>query len=158
MTKAEFMQRVRAMERRLYRVSRTMLSCSADCEDAVQETLLKAWARLGTLREAKYFETWLVRILINECRTIWRRRPKLETELADKPDAASNDEHRIFEMLISLPEKHRITMELHYIEGYRTREIAGLLGIPESTVKWRLAQGRKILKRELGDEAQACDR
>lgn len=155
MTKAEFAQRVRLLERRLYRVSRTILSRNADCEDAVQEALLKAWARLDTLREEKYFETWLVRILINECKTIWRRNPWLETELPENMNVASAEEHRLFETLMVLPKKQRVTMELHYIEGYKTREIAGMLGIPESTVKWRLAQGRKTLKRELGEEAHA---
>lgn len=153
MTKAEFMQQVRRLERRLYRVSRTMLSGNADCEDAVQETLLKAWARLETLREEKYFETWLIRILINECKTIWRKRPSMETELPDNLSIAQSETYNLFEVLMVLPKKHRITLELHYIEGYRTREIAELLGIPESTVKWRLAQGRKMLKRELGEEA-----
>ena len=155
MTKAEFVQQVRNVERRLYRVSRTMLSRNADCEDAVQETLLKAWTRLDTLREEKYFETWLVRILINECKTIWRRNPWLETELPENMTVASMAEHRLFAPLMILPKKQRVTLELHYIEGYKTREIAGMLGIPESTVKWRLAQGRKTLKRELGEEAHA---
>jgi len=153
MTKAEFAQRVWEMERRLYRVSRTMLSGNADCEDAVQETLLRAWARLETLREEQYFETWLVRILINECKNIWRKKPWLEMMLPDNLNAAAAEEYELFEMLMVLPKKHRIAMELYYIEGYKTREIAGILGIPESTVKWRLAQGRKMLKRELGEEA-----
>lgn len=155
MTKAEFVQRVRQMERRLYRVSRTILSRNADCEDAVQESLLKAWTRLDTLREEQYFETWLVRILINECKTIWRKKPWLETELPDNVTVTTGDENRLFETLMVLPKKQRITLELHYIEGYKTREIAGMLGIPESTVKWRLAQGRKTLKHELGEEARA---
>lgn len=155
MTKAEFVQHVRDMERRLYRVSRTMLSGNADCEDAVQETLLRAWTRLDTLREERYFETWLIRILINECKTIWRKKPRLETELTDNLNVAASDEYELFEALMNLPPKHRITLELHYIEGYKTREVALLLGIPESTVKWRLAQGRKILKRELGEEGHA---
>ena len=152
MTKAEFVRQVRNVERRLYRISRTMLSRNADCEDAVQETLLKAWSRLDTLREEKYFETWLVRILINECKTIWRKKPWLETELPDNINITASEEHRLFEMLMVLPKKQRIALELHYIEGYKTREIAGLLGISESTVKWRLAQGRKTLKCELGEE------
>jgi len=153
MTKAEFIQRVRPMERRLYRISCTMLSNNADCEDAVQEALLKAWARLETLREERYFETWLVRILINECKTIWRKRPALETELSVNLKLAERETYGLFDSLMALPKKHRITLELHYIEGYKIREIAVLLGMPESTVKWCLAQGRKMLKRELGEEA-----
>ena len=153
MTREEFVQRVREMERRLYRISRTMLSCNADCEDAVQESLLRAWVRLDTLKEERYFETWLIRILINECKNIWRRKPRIEMELPDNLNIPVNGEQGMFEILMALPEKQRITLELHYIEGYRTREIALLLGVPESTVKWRLAQGRRTLKRMLGEEA-----
>lgn len=51
MLKADFIARVRPLERRLYRVARTMLRSDADCEDAVQEALLRAWSKLGTLRE-----------------------------------------------------------------------------------------------------------
>ena len=66
MRQADFIRRARACERRLYRVARTMLPREADCEDAVQEALLRAWDRLDTLRNEAYFETWLIRILINQ--------------------------------------------------------------------------------------------
>ena len=153
MNKAEFVQRVRSCERRLYRVARTMLARDADCEDAVQEALLKAWAKLNTLREEAYFETWLIRILINECKNLYRRRRAVETELPDELPQAVSDDFSLLEALMALPEKHRIALELHYIEGYKTREISGMLGIPESTVKWRLRKGRSKLKAELGGEA-----
>ena len=154
MNKAEFVQRVRSCERRLYRVARTMLARDADCEDAVQEALLKAWAKLHTLRESAYFETWLIRILINECRNLYRKRPVMEVELPDRLPQAANDDSALFEALMALPEKHRIALELHYIEGYKTREISAMLGVPESTVKWRLMKGRSKLRTELGEEAE----
>lgn len=153
MDKAEFTQRVRMCERRLYRVSRTMLSSNQDCEDAVQEALLRAWSRLDSLRYDVYFETWLIRILINECRNLHRKRPVSETELPENLSVPECETSMLFDALMHLKEKHRITLELHYIEGYKTREVAQLLSIPESTVKWRLAQGRKELKRQLGEEA-----
>lgn len=153
MNKAEFVQRVRNCERKLYRVARTMLARDADCEDAVQEALLKAWAKLDTLRESAYFDTWLIRILMNECRNLYRKRPAAEAELPENLPQPVSDCMPLLEALLALPEKHRIALELHYIEGYKTREISGMLGIPESTVKWRLRKGRSRLKAELGEEA-----
>ena len=153
MNDSMYISRVRAMERRLYRIARAILFSDADCADAIQEAVFKGWMKKGALREEKYFETWMVRILINECKTIWRKRPSMETELPDNLSIAQKEACNLFEVLMGLSKKHRITLELHYIEGYRTREIAVLLGIPESTVKWRLAQGRKMLKRELEEEA-----
>ena len=154
MNKAEFVRRVCGCERRLYRVARTMLARDADCEDAVQEALLKAWAKLYMLREELYFETWLIRILINECRNICRKRPVTEMELPENLPQAVSDDSALFEALMALPEKHRIALELYYIEGYKTREISAMLHIPESTVKWRLMKGRSKLRTELGEEAE----
>lgn len=154
MNRAEFGRRVRGCERKLYRVARTILSRDVDCEDAVQEALLKAWMRLDTLREEAYFETWLIRILINECRSLWRRGRGGEAELPENLAMAADGASPVFEALMALPEKQRIALELHYIEGYRTREIAKILGITESAVKWRLGKGRALLKKELGEEAR----
>lgn len=152
MNKSEFVERVRKCERRLYRVARTLLSSNADCEDAVQEALLKAWLSLGNLREERYFETWLIRILINECRSLYRRRAAREVQMPENIHIVAEDASSLMEAMDGLPEKNRIVLELHYIEGYKTREVARMLRIPESTVKWRLVKGRKELKNLLGEE------
>ena len=68
----QFFQRVRACEQKLYNTARMLLPCQADCEDAVQEALFKAWARLDSLRDTGRFEAWLMRILINECKMLLR--------------------------------------------------------------------------------------
>ena len=153
MTKAEFVQRVRQMERRLYRVSRTILSRNADCEDAVQESLLKAWTRLDTLREEQYFETWLVRILINECHAIQRRSARvLPMESLPEPASADDSDHALREAVMALPEKLRMPVMLHYMEGYDSKEIARILRIPAGTVRTRLMRARNLLRDFLGEE------
>lgn len=152
MNRTDFIHRVLACERRLYRIARTMLRSDADCEDAVQEALLRAWAKKHTLREEQFFETWLIRILINECRAIYRKRPREEDEVPANLAAPVQDAFLLI-ALMNLPEKHRIPVELHYIEGYSVREIAMMLRLPEGTVKWRLSRGRTLLKNELGEEA-----
>lgn len=153
MERAEYTERVRACERRLYRVARTMLHSEADCEDAVQEALLRAWAKLYTLREPAYFETWLIRILINQCRQLCRRRPAEVVALPEDLPAAEADDSDLLDALLALPEKPRIALELHYIEGYSVKACARMLAVPEGTVKWRLSRGRALLRRELGEEA-----
>lgn len=153
MNRTDFIARVRSCERRLYRVARTMLRSDADCEDAVQEALLKAWSKLPSLREEQFFETWLIRILINECKNIYRRRPRAESEIPETLAAPPAD-GELMDALMNLPPKHRIPMELHYIEGYGVAEIARMLFIPEGTVKWRLSRGRALLRDELGEEAR----
>ena len=151
MNRTDFILRVRECERRLYRVARTMLHSDADCEDAVQEALLKAWAKRGSLREERFFETWLIRILINECKNIYRRKPRAQSEIPETLAAPPTD-GELMDALMNLPPKFRIPMELHYIEGYAINEIARMLFIPDGTVKWRLSRGRALLRTELGEE------
>ena len=76
MDEETFMGEVEAMERALYRVSRSLLKSPEDCADAVQEALARAWARRGRV-EAAYFRPWLMRIVINECHTIGRKRRRV---------------------------------------------------------------------------------
>ena len=51
----------------MYRVAIAILMNDEDTADAIQETILDCWERIGTLRENRYFKTWLIRILINNC-------------------------------------------------------------------------------------------
>ena len=154
MLQADFIQRVRACERRLYRVARTMLPRECDCEDAVQEALLRAWDRLDTLRQEAYFETWLMRILINQCKTFYRRRPPTPTELTEDIPQPEPEDAPLLEALAALPQKPRVALELHYIEGYSVAETARILRLPEGTVKWRLSRGRALLKEILNREEE----
>ena len=152
MLQVDFIQRVRACERRLYRVARTMLPQECDCEDAVQEALLRAWDRRETLRQEAYFDTWLIRILINQCKTFYRRRPPEPAELTEDIPQVTSEETPLLEALMALPRKQRVALELHYIEGYSVAETARILRLLEGTVKWRLKRGRELLKESLKRE------
>ena len=67
MTKDVFIKEVRDAEAMLYHISKSILKNDSDCGDAVQETILKAYEKLPTLKKEKYFRTWITKILINEC-------------------------------------------------------------------------------------------
>ncbi len=60
----------------LYKIARTRLSCMDDIEDAVQETILQAFASIQKLRHPKYFKNWIIKILINMCNKIYHKRKK----------------------------------------------------------------------------------
>ena len=153
MNKREFTQRVLAMENRLYRISCGMLFDANDRADAVQEAVVKAWANVHRMRNEQFFETWLTRILINECHNIQRLRRKI-IPLETVPERPSSDEKdgNIKDAVLSLEEEYRLPVILHFMEGYKTREVAEILKIPEGTVKTRLARARKMLKRLLEEE------
>ena len=87
MDKQTFSEGVRRMERRLYRVAMSYTGNVPDAADAVQEALLRAWRRRDTLRDERYFETWLMRVLINESKTLLRKRRRM-LPMASRPNPA----------------------------------------------------------------------
>ncbi len=151
MDKEEFTRAVLEYESTLYRVAKSMLGSEADCADAAQNALLRAWEKQHTLRDTAYFKTWLTRILINECRAMLRQRARfvpLEEEAAEGEIAPERDSG-LYEAVMGLDVKYRVPFVLYYIEGFRTREIASMLKLPEGTVKTRLRRAREILREEL---------
>jgi RNA polymerase sigma-70 factor (ECF subfamily) len=143
----EFSRRVLAARERLYRVAIAILSREADAEDAAQEALVKAWRALPGLREGKYFETWLIRILINECRRT--RRSRAKASLGEFPEGLPAPEPpapALRDALEMLDEKYRLPLVLHHAEGYTLSETARLLRLPEGAVKWRIRKGAAKLK------------
>lgn len=154
MNKQEFTQHVLEAENSMYRVAKSITVNEADCEDSVQQSILTAYDKLNSLRDEKYFKTWLIRILINECYRIRRRKGSIvsfEDYMSDVP-VESNVDSELREAVFNLPQKIRTVIVLYYIEGYNIDETAYMLRIPQGTVKSRLHKGRKLLKDMLNDE------
>lgn len=153
MDKQEFTARVLAMEGRLYRISRGLLAEEQDRLDAAQEAVIRAWQNLSRLRHEEFFETWLTRILINECRNIQRSRSRvLPLDAAPEQAAPADADGELRRAVAALNVQLRLPVLLKYMEGYKTREIARILEIPEGTVKSRLRRARAELKRTLGED------
>ena len=147
MDKAEFSRRVHAMGERLYRITCGQLREEQDRRDAVQEAILKAWQERNRLRNADYFETWLIRILINECHNIQRAHSRLiPTEHLPEQEHRDGGYAELREAILALPVKLRLPVMLHYVEGYTTDEIARILTVPAGTVRSRLKKARAELR------------
>lgn len=145
-----FVREVEAMERTLYRVSRSLLPSREECGDAVQEAIAKAWAARHRARP-EWFRPWLMRIVINECHNLNRRRRRV-TPVANVPETPASapdvPDDRLRLALSALPEKLRTPLVLHYLEGFSVAEIARAVRVPEGTVKSRLHQARERLRVE----------
>lgn len=156
MSDEEYMRRVRALEGRLYRVAHAILWRDADCADAVQEAVFRGWRKKGRLRSPEVLETWLVRILINQCRDMLRRRAREGLPLSAEPsreDSLCEDLH-LRMALKALPEKYRLPLLLHHLEGWPIPDVARALGITQSAATARLHRARKALRTLLeGGEA-----
>ena len=148
MDKQTFQSNVLSVEDMLYRISKSICFYESDCEDAVQQAILNAYAKIDTLREEKYFRTWITRILINECYRLNKQKFREVTfaEYALTNEAKEDNYSFVFTEIMKLPPKIRIVVQLHYVEDYSVSEIASILHIPTGTVKSRLSQGRAKLK------------
>ena len=131
----------------MYRTAIAILINDEDAADAIQDTILACWEKIDTLREERYFKTWMTRILINKCYDIKRQRmDKISIEECEELIASDHDPNReLKEILEQLQERYRLPLMLFYGEGYKIAEIAQLLKIPQSTVQTRLARGREKL-------------
>ena len=149
MEERPFTQRLLESEPMLYRIACALLRSEADRQDAMQETALKAWKNRASLREEQYFRTWISRIMVNECHNLHRKNSRYVPveELPDRP-APDSGEQETRLMLESLPEKQRIPLVLHYLEGFSLEEIAQVQHISLALVKYRMHQARKALRVE----------
>ena len=137
----------------MFHVSFSILHNEQDCSDAVQEAMLKAYESRHKLKEIKYFKTWIVRIVINECYSILRKKKRLQTY----DDAVQKDNTYLsnyikeeyidlYRAIDQLGQKEKICVILYYLEDYSVAETADILKIPIGTVKSRLNHARKELK------------
>ena len=127
-----------------------------DADDVTQNVLLQLYKTDKAFKSDAHLKNWLVRVTVNHCKNLfrapWRKHENLEdyaNTLAFE-DEASKD---LFRVVMGLDAKYRVTLMLHYYEGYSIREIARIMDVPEKTVSTRLSRGRKILRDLITEEA-----
>lgn len=128
----------------MYRVGKGILTREDDIEDAIQNTILKAYLNIKTLKNDELFKTWLIKILINECNKIYNFNKKC-ISLDKVVEEKYKDKYEDFDLKFavdSLPEELRIVITLFYFEDLKISEISDIIGIPEGTVKSRLSRAK----------------
>jgi len=165
---AAFEALMRRHNRRLFRVTRSILRDVDTAEDAVQETYLRAFTRLDSYRPEGKFGAWLTRVALNEALMI-RRRTRGDTVSLDEAgeEALSIEDHgqevpgadqyveaaharALLEHAIDkLPENFRMVFVLRVVEGLDVRETAESLEINPTTVRTRLFRAQRQLRADL---------
>ena len=134
----------------MYKVAKAILKNDEDVADALQDTILTCWEKIGTLEKNEFFKTWLIRILINKCNVIYRQKVSWVSEEQFPEYSVSENQYTYVEwcqLLECLEEKYRIVIVLYYVEGFKVREIAKILKVSESTVKGRLVTAREKVEK-----------
>lgn len=141
---AAFVRIIENNKSSMYRVAKSILNTDEDIGDAIQETILKAYKGINKLKNDQYFKTWIIKILINECRDLLRKRRKFillnEVKEAGYTDTYENSE--VLNAINTLEEEFRVVTVLFYYEDMSIQQIASLVNIPEGTVKSRLSRAR----------------
>ena len=149
-----FAARVQALRGRLYRTAYLYLGSEADALEAVDEAVYQALRALKKLRQPEFFDTWITRILLNECHKELRRQKQLAPEEA-LPETAGSDAYDglpLKEAVRRLPEDLRAVIILRFFVGLSQAETAAALEVPQGTVATRQRRALQLLRLELGEE------
>lgn len=142
-----FIELIQGYEKVLYNTACRWIHNEEDIADIMQETILKAYEKIGTLREPKYFNTWICKILINECNQYFRKEHKV-LDLSTLPTTHEMDTSKLEleELLKELPAKYKMPLVLFYQFGYSLQELSEMLQEPLGTIKSRIHRAKQILK------------
>lgn len=120
----------------------------------MQNVFIKLLNRSEGFVDTEHEKAWLITCSINHCKDIlksaYRKRTDFEVpDVADKSTGGDSFDE-LTQAILSLPEKYKDCVYLHYYEGYKTEEIAQMTGKPGSTIRNYLSEARATLREKLG--------
>ena len=169
-SEAEFDAIFATQKTRLYAIAFSVLRDRGEAEDAVQETMWRAWKNWTALRDPSKREAWLTRICLNHC---FRRKSKLARVHVAGQDETTGEvaspwaadpvmrsagagpspvDHDLDAAFLVLPLKQRAAVLLHYHYGYTIEQCGELMGCRSGTVRTHVQRALARMREELGDE------
>ena len=128
----------------------------ADSEDVFQTVFLKYVLSTAAFKSEEHEKAWFIRVTVNACKDLlgsfFRTHTVPLDELVDLPAEAPPDTREVLDAVLSLPEKYRDAVYLHYIEGYTAPEIGEILHKNVNTVYTLLTRSKKLLREKLGGD------
>ena len=128
------------------RLAYTLISNDAEAEEVVQEAFVEVFRRYDELRRpGAYLRT----AVVSRCRSTLRRRRLIGSVPLDPPSTLTGEPEHLWDLLQTLTEDQRIVVVLRYYGGYRSSEIADMIGMRAGTVRQLLRRGLAVLRTEL---------
>ena len=138
----------------VYRLCYSYLGSAADAEDAAQGVFMKLLDHPRGFEDEGHEKAWLIVCAANLCKdelkSARRKRTESFGERMEMVTGESDHLDETVDAVLRLPAKYKDCVYMYYYEGYKTAEIARMLGIPASTVRNRLRDARGLLKAALG--------
>ena len=145
---------IKEYQQELFNIAKNRTLNEEDAKDVVQETIIKGYLNINQLRNNKYFKTWIVKILINECNKFYLNK-KNEDEMCSKyaRNIEKSENEELFEdnsidnIIKELDSLDKKIFKMYYEEGYTIDNISKILDINVNTVKSKLNRGKKKISR-----------
>ena len=140
----------------VYRLCYSYLGNASDAEDATQNVFMKLLSQPRSFSDEEHEKAWLIVCSQNHCRDVLRSAYRNQISVGNDESleniATEDDRHDLRDAIFRLPDKYKTCVYLFYYEGYRSKEIARMLNLPDSTVRSYLSEARNLLKASLGGE------
>lgn len=151
--KKAFESLVQRYHNELYYTALGIVRSGWDALDICQETFLKVFSSLDTLKDTSKFRSWMNRILINKCNDYFRQNKRVIVSdyIEDEGFIEEGKEENmdLLKALASLKEETRVVLTLRYFQDLPLKEIAVIVDAPEGTVKSRISNGLKELRKRM---------
>lgn len=153
-----YIELIESIQVEMYKIATSQLNNIDDINDVIQETIMHSYDKLHTLKNFNYFKTWIIRILINECNIIHRKRKKqlgLFNKISNSVDNSTYTNNIFqevesnidFDLLIQhLNYNERLIFTLYYRNKYTPTEISNILNINVNTVKSRISRAKQKIQ------------
>ena len=160
---AQFDALVRTYSADLFRYAVWLSRDRTLADDLVQETFLRAWRAIDSLRDQKAAKGWLITILRREHARIYERKTPYfwdvdGMELEDRREPGPDDDMdttNLRRAIMQLDQKYREPLFLQVVGGYSCQEIADMLDVSRSAVMTQLFRGRQKLQKVFKDDEQS---
>ena len=123
-----------------------------DAEDVTQDVFLTYYRKAPRFLTGQSEKAWLMKVTVNRCKSVLRAKYRAEEPLTEEISYLPPEESAVMQAVLSLDEKYRLPIHLHYYEGYSVEEIATLLRARPGTVGSWLSRGRDKLKELLKED------
>ncbi len=146
MSNSEFIEIYEKNIDTIYQVCYMFMKNKHDTEDAVQTTFLKLFKSNMKFETEEHAKAWLIVTASNTCKNnlkYWFK--KQVTSLIEEIPVTKKEDNTL-NIILKLPEKYKLIFYMYYYQGYKTKEIAEILNINESTIRSHLHRGRDYLK------------
>ncbi len=137
----------------VYRIALTQMKNVHDAQDIFQEVFLRLVKNIDSIQNEEHLKSWLIRVTLNCSKTnlmsAWRKHTQPLEEEQNQIVFETKEQSDLYEYIQKLPKKYRTVLYLFYYEELSIKEICGITGQKETTVKSQLSRGRALLKEQL---------